>query len=354
MKQYLFKKDNSIKAALKLLNKLKYKCLILTENNNRLFGTLTDGDIRRALLKKISINEKASKAVNKKPFFIKLHQFKNLKESLKLRNLDKSLKIIPVVNDRHKIIKIIELDKFNKNKISNKNNQLLSSIPAVIMAGGKGKRLEKFTELFPKPLLPFKDSTVLEVIINKFKLSGVDRFYLTLNYKKNLIKSYLSYKLKSLDINYLEEKKPLGSAGSLSSLKKKSYEDFFVINCDTLLNINFKQLYLFHKKKQNDLSIVAANKNFSIPYGCCVLNKNGQLEKIYEKKKYSELVNVGMYVFSSKILNLLKSNSKINMDDLIYRILKKKLKIGVFSINENSWIDTGTLKNITLKDFKLK
>ena len=117
MKQYLFKKDNSIKAALKLLNKLKYKCLILTENNNRLFGTLTDGDIRRALLKKISINEKASKAVNKKPFFIKLHQFKNLKESLKLRNLDKSLKIIPVVNDRHKIIKIIELDKFNKNKI---------------------------------------------------------------------------------------------------------------------------------------------------------------------------------------------------------------------------------------------
>tara|TARA_Y100000996_G_scaffold251379_1_gene197812 strand:+ start:1080 stop:2138 length:1059 start_codon:yes stop_codon:yes gene_type:complete len=351
MKQYLFKKDNSIKAALKLLNKLKYKCLILIDNNNRLFGTLTDGDIRRALLKKIDINRKIIKAVNKKPFFLKSYQLKNINEVLRLKNFDRSIKIIPIVDEKLNVVEVLEIDKFIKNKTLKKNNQLLSSVPALIMAGGKGKRLEKFTELFPKPLLPFRDSTVVEVIIKKFKLSGVHNFYLTLNYKKNLIKSYLGERLRNLNINYIEEKKSLGSAGSISFLKKEIYKDFFVINCDTLLNINFKQLYTYHKKRKYDLSIVAAKKNFLIPYGCCVLNKNGRLNKILEKKKYSEIVNVGMYVFSSKVLSILKKNTKIDMDELIHKILKKKLRVGIFSINENAWIDTGTLKNITLKDF---
>ena len=354
MKQYLFKKDNSIKAALKLLNKLKYKCLILIDNNNRLLGTLTDGDIRRALLKKIDINRKIIEVINKKPFFLKSYQLKNMNEVFRLKNFDRSIKIIPIVNEKLNVVKVLELDKFIKSKVSKKNNQSLSSVPAVIMAGGKGKRLEKFTELFPKPLLPFKDSTIVEVIIKKFKLSGIDNFYLTLNYKKNLIKSYLSERLRNLNINYIEEKKSLGSAGSISFLKKEIYKDFFVINCDTLLNINFKQLYSYHKKRKNDLSIVAANKNFLIPYGCCVLNKNGKLNKILEKKRYSEIVNVGMYVFSSRVLSLFKKNTKIDMDKLIHKILKKKFRVGVFPINENSWIDTGTLKNITSKDFNLK
>jgi dTDP-glucose pyrophosphorylase len=354
MKQYLFKKDNSIKSALKLLNNLKYKCLIIIDNNQKLLGTLTDGDIRRALVKNIDINRKVTVATNKKPFFLKLHQIKKIKEILRLKNLDRSIKIIPIVNDELNIVKVIEINKFIKSKNSRENNRLLSEVPVVIMAGGKGKRLEKFTELFPKPLLPFKDSTVLEVIINKFKLSGINNFYLTLNYKKNLIKSYLNERLRSLNINYIEERKSLGSAGSVILLKKNIHKDFFVINCDTLLNINFNRLYTYHIKRKNDLSIVATNKNFLIPYGCCILNKNGKLDKILEKKKYSEIVNVGLYVFSPKILNFFKINSKIDMDNLIHKILKKNLRVGIFSINENAWIDTGTLKNITLQDFNLK
>ena len=128
-------------------------------------------------------------------------------------------------------------------------------------------------------------------------------------------------------------------------------KDFFLINCDTLADIDLEKVYKFHKNMKNDLTIIAANKNFSIPYGSCVLNKSGKFEKIVEKKNYVELINIGMYVFSPKVPKKMKLNSKINMDQLIKKLKKLKMRIGVFPINEKSWVDTGTLENITLKKF---
>ena len=124
-----------------------------------------------------------------------------------------------------------------------------------------------------------------------------------------------------------------------------------MINCDTLADIDLEKVLNFHKKKNNHLTVIATNKNFSIPYGSCVLKKSGVLDKIIEKKEYSELINIGMYVFSPKILSIMKLNTKINMDELIKKIKKSKMKIGVFPINEKTWIDTGTLENIILKRF---
>ena len=128
-------------------------------------------------------------------------------------------------------------------------------------------------------------------------------------------------------------------------------KDFFLINCDTLADIDLEKVYKFHKNMKNDLTIIAANKIFSIPYGTCVLKKSGIFEKIVEKKNYVELINIGMYVLSPKIPKQMKLNSKINMDQLIKKLKKLKMKIGVFPINEHSWVDTGTLENITLKKF---
>ena len=352
MKSYILNNKFTIRKAIKLLNIQEIKCLVITNKNNKLIGTIMDGDLRRAIVKnKNALNENIQNIINKKPFVIKNKNIKDYKKFISNKKIDKTIKLIPIVDKNFKLIKILNLDKsINKNKNLNYSKKL-DLIPAVIMAGGKGKRLEKFTELFPKPLLPYKNSTVLETIINKFKISGIKNFYLTLNYKKNLIKSYIANKIDQVNIEFVEEKKPLGSAGSIAFLKKKITEDFFLINCDTLANIDLEKVFNFHRKKNNDLTVIAAHKNFSIPYGSCVLKKSGVLDKIIEKKNYKELINIGMYVFSPKILSTMKLNSKINMDELIKKIKKSKMKIGVFPINERSWVDTGTLENIILKRF---
>lgn len=222
-----------------------------------------DGDLRRVIAKnKNALDENIEKVINKKPFILKKKDIYNIKNFIKSKKIDQTIQLVPVVDKNLKLIKIINLDEFIKKKSNVNYPKKLELISAVIMAGGKGKRLERFTELFPKPLLPYKNSTVLETIINKFKIAGVKNFYLTLNYKKNLIKSYINNKIDQINLNFIEEKKVLGSAGAIAYLKTKMTKDFFLINCDTLANIDLEKVYKFHKNKKNDLTIIAANKIF--------------------------------------------------------------------------------------------
>ena len=352
MNSHIINNKFTIKKAIRLLNSQRIKCLVITDKKKRLIGTLTDGDIRRVLVKKKnSLDLTIEKAINKKPFFLVRNNSNKIRRLFLQKKINKSLKLVPIVEKNKKLIEILKIDDFiekNKHLYFSKG---LASIPAVIMAGGKGKRLQKFTELFPKPLLPYRNSTVLETIINRFKIAGIKNIYLTLNFKKNLIKSYINDKIEKINLHYIEEKKALGSAGSIAYLKEKIHTDFFLINCNTLANVNLKKTYNFKKKKKNDLTIIVAKKKFSIPYGSCEINKYGKFEKIIEKKNYSELINIGMYIFSSKIFSKIKINSKIDMDQLIKRLKKYKMQIGVYPISENSWVDTGTLENIKLKKF---
>ena len=352
MRSFIFNKNFSIKRAINLLNTQKIKCLVIIDKDKKLIGTIMDGDLRREIAKnKTSLDQSAYKVINKKPFFIKKDDFNKLNYNIKSKKIDKSIKLIPIVDKELKLIKIINLEDFLQKKLNTSYRKKLELISAVIMAGGKGKRLEKFTELFPKPLLPYRNSTVLETIINKFKIAGINQIYLTLNYKKNLIKSYIDNRIEKINLNFIEEKKALGSAGAIAHLKKKITKDFFLINCDTLVDVDLEKVYQYHSNKKNDLTIIAANKNFSIPYGSCILNKSGELKEIIEKKKYAELINIGMYLVSPKIPSIIKFNSKIDMDQLIKKLQKLKMKIGVFPIKGSSWFDTGTLENITLKKF---
>ena len=352
MRSFTFNKNFTIEKAIKLLNSQKVKCLVITDRDKKLIGTIMDGDLRREIAKnKTSLDQSVENAINKKPFFIKIKDLHKLKHYIKSKKIDKLIKLIPIVDKELRLIKILNLEAILQKKINDKYPKKLELISAVIMAGGKGKRLEKFTELFPKPLLPYRNSTVLETIINKFKIAGIKKIYLTLNYKKNLIKSYINNRIEKINLDFIEEKKALGSTGAIANLKTKITKDFFLINCDTLVDIDLEKVYRYHKSKKNDFTIIAANKYFSIPYGSCLLKKNGELKEIIEKKKYAELINIGMYLVSPKIPSLIKLNSKIDMDQLIKRIQKLKMKIGVFSIKESSWLDTGTLENITLKKF---
>ncbi len=347
MKNLVINISIKIIEALNKLEKNSQKCLLVTDNKKKFLGTLNDGDIRRAILKGADINSSIGKYIRKKPLYIRekdVEEGKKIKSKY-INNLSKkineSIDLIPVINNRSHIIKIL-LRKDFKNLFNSK--KILEKIPLLIMAGGRGARLKEFTNYFPKPLVPFNNSTATEYIIDNFKKYGVKKFIMSLHYKKNLIKSYLrENNVKNL--TFLEEKKPMGTAGSIGLLKEKVKSDLFVINCDTLLSINLEKFFEFHKKNNFSITMVAAHKNFQLLYGSCVINKNGELNKISEKPNLNYLVNVGLYLIKPSLINYISKKKSYNMDALIKDVKRKGGKIGVFPISENNWIDTGVLKS---------
>ena len=173
------------------------------------------------------------------------------------------------------------------------------------MAGGKGLRLKPFTNYFPKPLTPVDDKTATEIIIDAFSKYGIKKFFISLNYKKNLIKSYLREN-KIPNLYFIEEKKELGTAGPISLLKGKIKNDFFVINCDTIVSLNLERFYDFHKKNNFKISLVAASKKFNLEYGSCkIKRKNGELKNIEEKPSINYLANIGLYLLNPEIIKII-------------------------------------------------
>ena len=344
MKNYLLHIEKNITESLIKLEKNSEKCLIIVDSKNILKGTLTDGDVRRALLDGASVNSKVKNYIKKKPFYFKEKNFKKSSESIKklvtdfMKKIkDEHIDIIPLLDQNHKVKEIIIAKDFSKYI---KNEYLLKNIPALIMAGGQGKRLKQYTNYFPKPLVPIEDSTATEFILNSFKKYGVKKFYMSLNYKKNLIKSYFKEnKIKNL--HFLEENKILGTAGAIGMLKGKVKSDFFIINCDTILSINLEKFYEYHKKNNYSITLVAATKSFKLSYGSCEIKKNGQLKKIVEKPSRTYLINVGLYLFKPEVINLVKKNKFLDMDALIKKVKQKGGRIGVFPISADNWKDTG-------------
>ena len=349
MNEYLISEIKIFKDALHQLDKSKKKCLIVINKDYKLVGTLTDGDLRRALLRGNSLYTKIKNFDNKKPISLVIKNIKNIDQAIAnkskyiLKKIGKeNIDVIPVINSKKKFIKTISIKDFKKYE---KSSFKLNNIPALIMAGGEGKRLKEFSKYFPKPLVPYENTTAIESIISRFKNYGVKKFYISVYYKKNLIKSYLDdnqYK----NLTYLEEKQPLGTAGAIRFLKGKVKNDFFLINCDTILNIDLEKFYEFHKKNKFDLTLVAASKNFQLSYGACQIKQNGELKKIEEKPKLDYLVSVGLYLLKPEIIQKIPSTNLFNMNNLIEKVKNSGGRIGVFPISENSWIDTGYFREI--------
>jgi dTDP-glucose pyrophosphorylase/CBS domain-containing protein len=344
MKNYLLNLNHKIKEALLRLEKNNGKCLIVVDKDNLLKGTITDGDVRRALLIGADINSSIKKYIRTKPYFIKnfKSQFNTdtLERGTKLEILKKTknthIDIIPVVDKNKKVVDLIfskELNKFSLNK-------KLKNISTLIMAGGKGLRLQPFTNYFPKPLTPVNDKTAIEIIIDAFSKYDIKKFFISLNYKKNLIKSYLREN-KIPNLHFIEEKKELGTAGPISLLKGKVKSDFFVINCDTIVSLNLEKFYDFHKKNNFKISLVAASKKFTLSYGSCKIKKNGELKIIEEKPSINYLANIGLYLLKPEIVRLIPKNSSFEMDTLIKKVNKAGGRVGVFPINEENWKDIG-------------
>ena len=342
--------DASIKEAMQQLDFTAEKILFVIDNN-RLLGTLTDGDIRRWILNGGALNETAVKICNKNPlYFFEDFSVNEVKEKMIL----KKITCVPIINSDYKIIKLIFWNEVFGESFHKFTNFRLD-VPVVIMAGGKGTRLDPLTRILPKPLIPIGDKTIIEIIINNFLNYQIQNFYLTINHKAKIIKSYFEELNPPYNISYIQEEKPLGTAGSLKYLEGEIDGNIFITNCDIIVNTNYYDLLEFHKNNDNDITLVASMKHYHVPYGICEIESGGSLVKINEKPEYNFLVNTGMYVIESKVLKMIPRNEFFHMTHLIEKLKKEGGKVGIFPVSESSWIDVGEWEEYkkALESFKI-
>ena len=337
MKNLTIKASSTIKDALIQIGKSGEKNLVVINDKDKLMGILSDGDLRRAILNKKKLKDKIFSIFNKKPIFFYQKSF-DIK-SAKKKLIENKIFFAPVIDNKRNLIKVVTWSTiFGNKKLTNKVSE---NIPVVIMAGGKGTRLEPFTKVLPKPLIPIDDKTVIEHIIEKFVKFGLNYFLISINYKSKILKSFFEELNPNYKIKFLEEKKPLGTAGSLSFIKSKIKKNVIITNSDIILDIDINDVYKFHKENKNDLTLVVAAKEYEIPYGSCEINSFAKLIKIKEKPVLNFLVNTGLYIFNKRALKEIKNNKKLDMNDYINYLLKKNFKIMVFPVSEKSWIDVG-------------
>lgn len=333
----LINENATVKDAMKLLDKTAEKILFVVKDDNILLGSLTDGDIRRWILKEGSINEKVSEVCFKGTFSVNIgYELEAVKkEILKLQ-----ITYVPVIDPNKRIVEFLIWDKLFDGKIKRKTKGILD-IPVVIMAGGKGTRLDPFTKILPKPLIPIGDKTILEIIIDKFLDYRVNHFYISVNHKAKIIKSYFEELNPDYVLTFLYEDKPLGTVGALKQLDGQIKGDLFLTNCDIIIDADYANILKHHKENKNDITVVASLKHYNIPYGICEIENGGTLASIKEKPEYDFLVNTGMYIIDSELLKFIPGNEFFHITHLIEAVQKLGKRIGVYPISENSWIDTG-------------
>ena len=336
MKNLLVKPNISLIQALKKINLSGEKSLIVVGDNKRLLGIITDGDIRKCVLTKKSLNSKIDKIYNKNPTHLIKENFS--KEQVKKIFSKKKFDLIPIVNKSKIVVNYITWSQFINDQNIRPKRQNINTV--VIMAGGKGSRLKPFTQLLPKPLVPIKEKPIIDHLIDRFLEYKIKKIILSINDKSNILKAYFSNSSRK-NISFIEEKKPLGTAGSLYLLKNKINKDFLLTNCDILTDVEINNFYSFHKNNKNDISIVVSAKKYSIPYGVCVVNKKGLLSNIKEKPNYNFFINIGFYILNPKILSLIPKNKYFDMTDLISSSIKKNFKVGAYPIQDKEWIDVG-------------
>ncbi len=313
------------------------KILFVTDEKLNFIGSLSDGDIRRSILSDGLLNKAVKNVCNKKPFTVDENY--DL-DAVKKLMLDMQLDCIPVIDSENKITELLFWNTvLGSDKKKEKKEKITS--PVVIMAGGKGSRLAPFTNILPKPLIPIGNKTVLEIIIDKFADHSVEKFYLTVNYKSRIIKYYLEELMPDFNVEFVDEDKPLGTAGSLRLLKDKIKECFIVTNCDIIIDADYSELMKYHKAKNNDISMVVSLKHYKIPYGICNIENGDELKSISEKPEYSYFINTGMYVLKPEVLELIPENEFFHITDLMEAVQKNGGKVGTYPISEKSWIDTG-------------
>ncbi|MBQ9580659.1 MAG: nucleotidyltransferase family protein [Lachnospiraceae bacterium] len=345
--KFLTYPDVTVVDALQKIDKNSQGILFVIDKNNRLIGSITDGDIRRWLIKTGDLQAKIDGLMNKDPKFLYSNNIGNYREFLAKH----VIRTAPVISPSNEVVDIVfAVDGYEAKE---KDMKTLQNVPVVIMAGGKGTRLYPYTKVLPKPLIPIGDIPIMERIIDKFRDYGVTNFYATLNYKKNMIKSYFADVMQNYTLKYIEEDEPLGTAGSLHLIEEEFDCPIIVTNCDIMIHADYADIYKHHIASGNELTIVSALKNIVVPYGVIKSKEDGVVTGMEEKPKLSYFVNTGMYVLDPKLLKEIPKNTFYHMTDLSNDLLFQDRKVGMYPISEDSFLDMGEFEEMRRMEQKL-
>lgn len=325
--------DTTIRRALEAIDLGAMKIALIVDNDDRLIGTLSDGDIRRGLLRGLEMGDPIETVYNRKPIVCRIT---DSKESIIQTAVARRVYQIPLVDDTGRVVKLAEIDHLiRKEKRPN---------PVVIMAGGEGRRLRPLTEHTPKPMLHVGGKPILETLINRLQLQGFSQIHLSVNYKGDQIKNYFGDgRMMGTDIRYIEEDKPMGTAGALSLLSDLPDHPVLVMNGDILTNINFENLVEFHLSHGSRATMCIREYGLEVPYGVVHLNERNIIS-IEEKPVQQFYVNAGIYVLDPSVIRSLNPDEPIDMTAIFEQLVKLQQPTLSYPVRE-FWMDIGKLED---------
>lgn len=338
IKDRIISPTSSLLDAMKLMDKDMVKMLFVFTNEH-FEGIVTIGDIQRAIIKNKSLDTPLSAIVDKdKKYASPLESLESIREKMIILRAE----CMPVVDAQGELVDVYfwtDLFKYEEHEDREKID-----LPVVIMAGGKGTRLKPLTNVIPKPLVPVGDKTILEIIMDQFEAIGCHKFYMSVNYKADMIKFYLSQLPHQYDIEFFQEDKPLGTIGSVSLLKDKIKTPFFVSNCDSINEQDYRDVYDYHVENHNDLTLVTMVKSFKIPYGVIETGENGLMTALTEKPELTYQVNTGVYILNPDCINEIPVGEFFHITHLMEKIKNRGGRVGCFPVSAQSWKDMGEWK----------
>lgn len=325
----------SILDAMKRLDETGQRILFVAPEG-RLKAVVTDGDIRKCMLRGGSLEDPISSAANYHPKSLPIAERGRARSEMEHWGID----ALPILDRSGVITDIVFADGVNV------DNRKKVDIPVVMMAGGLGTRLYPYTKILPKPLIPVGEKPIAEMILSRFREFGCRHMTMIVNYKRGMIKSYFADLEKDYTVDFIDEDTFMGTGGGLCLLKGQMNSPFFFTNCDTLLDIDFGDLYEYHRSHGNLVTMVCAYKHITVPYGVVELGDDGSIASMREKPELNFLTNTGVYVVEPRVVEEMPDGEFIGFPDVIDRYRAAGEKVGIYPINESCWMDMGQMEEL--------
>ena len=327
--KHIINKEKTLIDALTQINSLSPDPLVLfvIDDDNKMVGTLTDGDSRRALIAGASVNDSAEKIMHRNFNYMRYDDIQNVKEIRRQKEM--LMKLVPILDDDYHIVDIINLEKF-KTRLP---------VDVVVMAGGKGERLRPLTEKTPKPLLPVGDKAIIDHNVDRLIKYGVQHISVTVNYLREQIEEHYREPRNGIQIQTVREPKFLGTIGSIKFVPTFHNDTVLVMNSDVFTNIDYEDFYLHFQQHNAEMSVAAIPYNVSIPYG--ILELDGRnIQGLLEKPKYTYYANAGIYLIKRRALDEIPDDTFFNATDLVEKLIAEGKKVIRYPLN-GTWIDIG-------------
>ena len=321
--------------SMKLMDEIMVKTLFVI-GGDHFEGIITLGDIQRAIINNVALKNPVSKILDKNKIYGYISEGE---DSIKEKMRKMRAEVMPILDEMGELVDVWFWDElFEKTELTKREK---INLPVVIMAGGKGTRLKPITNVIPKPLVPIGEKTILETILDQFEEIGCTKFYMSVNYKADMMKYYLGQLDHKYEIEFFQEDKPLGTIGSVSLLKDKINTPFFVSNCDSINEQDYRDVYDYHISNHNDLTIVTMIKSFKIPYGVIETGEDGLMVSLSEKPELTYQVNTGVYILNPTCIDEIPENEFFHITHLMEKIKARGGRVGCFPVSEHAWKDMG-------------